>query len=54
MFVALLLQLVLPILCDDARLGHKGMLHRHVRQLERPSKVSSSRDNRHMVIVGTW
>lgn len=33
------LQLGMPLLCDDARLGHKGMLHRHVRQLDKPSKV---------------
>lgn len=32
-------QLGLPLLCDDARLGHKGIMHRHVRQLDRPSKV---------------
>jgi hypothetical protein len=35
----LMLQLGMPLLCDDARLGHKGMLHRHVRQLDKPSKV---------------
>jgi hypothetical protein len=33
------LQLCLPLLCDDARLGHKGIMHRHVRQLDKPSKV---------------
>ncbi|KAF6263038.1 hypothetical protein COO60DRAFT_1672706 [Scenedesmus sp. NREL 46B-D3] len=32
-------QLGLPLLCDDARLGHKGIMHRHVRQLDKPSKV---------------
>lgn len=34
-----MLQLGLPLLCDDARLGHKGIMHRHVRQLDKPSKV---------------
>lgn len=32
-------QLAMPLLLDDVRLGHKGLMHRQIKHLDRPSKV---------------